>query len=101
MTGTVNIGLIGAGFLAETRMRCYAQVPGYAVTVPAVAARSADSARSFADRHGIAQWHTDVAALLANPDIQMVDLCVPNHVHREIAVAARPNTANTWSAPSR
>jgi hypothetical protein len=28
----VGIGMIGAGFLADTRARCYAQVSGYVVT---------------------------------------------------------------------
>ncbi len=88
MTKAMNIGLIGAGFLAETRMRCYAQVPGFNVTVVAVAARSQKSAEGFAQRHGLEAWYTDYRELLQRPDIQIVDLCIPNHVHREVAVAA-------------
>lgn len=88
MSRTIHIGLIGAGFLAETRMRCYAQVPGYEVVVKAVAARSEASARSFAEKHGIEAWYTDYTELLQRQDITLVDLCVPNHMHRPIAVAA-------------
>ena len=32
----VGIGLIGAGFLAETRARCYAQVSGYNAQIVAL-----------------------------------------------------------------
>ncbi len=88
MTKAMNIGLIGAGFLAETRMRCYAQVPGFNVTVTAVAARSRKSAEGFARRHGLDAWYTDYRELLQRPEIQIVDLCIPNHMHREVAVAA-------------
>ncbi len=88
MSKAINIGLIGAGFLAETRMRCYAQVPGFNVAVSAVAARSRESAERFAQRHGLGAWYTDYEELLKRPEIQLVDLCIPNHVHREVAVAA-------------
>lgn len=33
---SVRLGVIGAGFLAETRARCYAQVHGYDVQLVAV-----------------------------------------------------------------
>ena len=49
----VRIGMIGAGFLAETRARCYAKVGGYDVEIVAVAARSEASARSYAERHAV------------------------------------------------
>ena len=74
---SVRIGLIGAGFLARTRVRCYRQVAGYDVQLVAVAARSHASAQKFADAHGISQALGDYRALLAQPDIDMVDLCVP------------------------
>ncbi len=84
----VGIGVIGAGFLARTRMRCYAQVGGYHADVVAVAASSDASARSFADAHGIAQAFGDYHDLLALPEIDVVDVCVPNRLHREITEAA-------------
>lgn len=84
----VGIGLIGAGFLARTRMRCYAQVSGYHADVVAVAAQSEASAQKFAHTHDIPNAYADYHDLLALPDVDVVDLCVPNRLHREIAEAA-------------
>jgi len=84
----VRIGLIGAGFLAETRARCYGKTFGYNAEIVAVAARSEASARSFAARHGIANVHSDYRDLLASDAVDAVDLCIPNHLHRSVAEAA-------------
>ena len=84
----VGIGLIGAGFLARTRMRCYAQVSGYHAEVVAVAARQRPAHRTFAQTHGIANAFGDYHDVLAMPEVDVVDVCVPNLLHREIAVAA-------------
>ena len=85
---SVRIGMIGAGFLAETRARCYAQVHGYDVQIVAVAARTSERAAAYADRHAIPRVFTDYRELLALPDVDAVDLCVPNHLHRPLTEAA-------------
>jgi predicted dehydrogenase len=84
----VGIGIIGAGFLARTRMRCYAQVSGYHADVVAVAARNQASADAFAQAHDIPYALSDYRQLLSREDIDIVDLCVPNRLHREIAEEA-------------
>jgi predicted dehydrogenase len=84
----VGIGMIGAGFLAETRARCYRQVGGYNARIVAVAARSESSASLYARRHNVPKQFTDYETLLALPEVDLVDLCVPNHLHRSIAEAA-------------
>ena len=84
----VRIGMIGAGFLAETRARCYAQVHGYDARIVAVAARTPERANAYAARHGVPRVFTDYRELLALPDVDAVDLCVPNHLHRPITEAA-------------
>jgi predicted dehydrogenase len=84
----VRIGIIGAGFLAETRARCYAKVAGHDAEIVAVAARTEDSARKFAARHGVARACHSVDELLGQPEIDMVDLCIPNHMHRPAVEAA-------------
>ncbi len=84
----VRLALIGAGFLAETRARCYAQVHGYDVQLVAVAAATHKRANAFAARHRIPQVTTDYRELLALPEVDAVDLCVPNHLHRPMTEAA-------------
>ena len=84
----VGIGIVGAGFLAETRARCYAQVSGYNAQIVAVAARTEASATPYAQRHRVPKTFTDYHQLLALPEVDVVDLCVPNHLHRPIAEAA-------------
>ncbi len=84
----VRIGMIGAGFLAETRARCYAKVGGYDAEIVAVAARSEASARSYAERHAVPRVATDYNELLGMAEVDAVDLCIPNHLHRAVAEAA-------------
>ena len=88
MTDHIRIGMIGAGFLAETRARCYAKVSGIKAEIVAVAARTEQRSQDYARRHNVANVFSDYHDLLASPDIDFVDLCVPNHMHRVMAEEA-------------
>ena len=83
----VGIGMVGAGFLAETRARCYQQTSGVRGEIVAVCARSEKNAASYRERHGISKLAADLEALLALPEVDAVDLCVPNHLHRPMTEA--------------
>lgn len=84
----VNVAMIGAGFLAETRARCYAGVTGHDVRIVAVMSRSYDRAREYARKHGVPDVCRDFDQVLARSDVHVVDLCVPNHLHRSMTEAA-------------
>ena len=82
----VRIGVVGTGFLAETRARCWARVAGARVT--GVASREPAGARTYADRHGVETAFDTAHALFESDSVDAVDLCVPNRVHRSLAEAA-------------
>lgn len=68
----LRVGLIGAGAIART-----AHLPAYAawgIPVVAVASRTVGSARELATAFGVPRVHDSVAALLADPDVDVVDL---------------------------
>jgi predicted dehydrogenase len=54
----------------------------------AVCARDAAKAQAFADKWGYESIETDWRKLIARPDIDAVDICTPNNLHRDIALAA-------------
>lgn len=85
---SVGIAVIGAGFLAETRGRCYKKVSGIPCRIEAVVDTDEERARAYADRYGARRWFTDAREALAAPGIDLVDLCVPNHLHRPMAELA-------------
>jgi predicted dehydrogenase len=85
---TVNIGIIGAGFLAETRARAYVSVSSASACLAAVASRTLDHAQKYAARHGIADAYDDYRRVLERPDVDVVDLCVPNFLHRRMTEEA-------------
>ncbi len=87
----IGIGIVGAGFLAQTRGRCYLRVYGGRHRLVAVADPDPERAREYAERFGVGNAVKDLEAILAMPEIDMVDLCVPNHLHQpmtEVAAAA-------------
>ena len=84
---SIGIGIIGAGFLAETRARCYQQCRGLA-EIRAVASRTEEKARDYAERHGVPEAFAGYEELLSLSKIDVVDLCIPNHLHRAATEAA-------------
>lgn len=81
----VRVGIIGSKFAADLHASAYRRCP-YAEVV-AVASKSQQSARAFADRHAIADAFGDYRAMLARDDVDLVSVCVPNHLHCEAALA--------------
>jgi len=59
-----------------------------AVSVVAVGSRSEDSAREFAERHGIPRAHGSYEALLADDEVEAVYIPLPNGLHVEWTLAA-------------
>jgi len=93
MTKPLNVGMIGYGFMAKAHSNAYAQVNHffdlpYRPVLKAVCARSADNAKTFADRWDYESVETDWHKLIERKDIDLVDICVPNNLHAEIALAA-------------
>jgi predicted dehydrogenase len=54
----------------------------------ALCARNAEKAKSFAANWGYESIETDWRKLLERSDIDAVDICTPNNIHKEIAIAA-------------
>lgn len=84
----IGIGIVGAGFLAQIRARCYREVIGIDASIAAVADIDRERADAYARQNGIQTVLTSLEELLALPEVDAVDLCVPNHLHRPMAEAA-------------
>ncbi len=93
MSSTLNVGLIGCGFMGRTHSNAYRKVwnffqPSRRPVLKAICDNNAAKARAFAETWGYESVETDWRRLLERKDIDLVDICVPNNLHREIAVAA-------------
>ena len=92
MAQPLNIGMIGYGFMGRTHSNAYRKVGHffdleYQPVLKAVCARSEDKVQAFADNWGYESIETDWRTLVARDDIDAVDICVPNNLHHEIAIA--------------
>jgi predicted dehydrogenase len=90
---TLNIGLVGYGFMGRTHSNAFLQAPRYfdlpyKPVLKAVAARNEDRVKKFAANWGYESSETDWRKLIDRKDIDVIDIASPNDTHREIAVAA-------------
>jgi predicted dehydrogenase len=83
----VRVGLVGCGFAAELHMYAYKRVYGLDAQVVAVAARG-DHVLGFAEKHQIRRTYRDFSSLLADKEIDIVDICTPPALHATMIVAA-------------
>lgn len=93
MSKSLNIGMIGYGFMGRAHSNAYNRVSNffdleYQPVLKAACARNAESVQAFANQWGYESIETDWRKLLERSDIDAVDICVPNNLHREIALAA-------------
>jgi predicted dehydrogenase len=89
----LRFGMIGYGFMARAHSNALRKVSNFfelnhRPVLQAACARDAAKARAFADQWGYAAVETDWRKLLQRDDIDAVDICAPNNLHCEIALAA-------------
>jgi predicted dehydrogenase len=93
-TAKLRIGLIGAGFIARCHAYAYRVLPMVFPEAPAhpemtlVCDQSQDLAEAAAQRFGFARATGDWRALVTDPQVDVVDICVPSNLHKPIALAA-------------
>jgi hypothetical protein len=90
---TVNIGLVGCGFMDRAHSNAFAKVNQFfeldaRPVLKAVCARNPGTAEAFARNWGYESFETDWRALVRRDDIDLIDIASPNDTHAEIAIAA-------------
>jgi myo-inositol 2-dehydrogenase / D-chiro-inositol 1-dehydrogenase len=83
---TVGVGLVGSQFITTIHAEALKTVPN--AELVAVMSPTAGHAREFASRHRIPNYFTDLDAMLARGDIDLVVVGTPNVTHCDIAVRA-------------
>lgn len=89
----LNIGLIGTGFMGKTHVFGFASAPKvfdlpYDIRLHTVADVTEAAASTAARAFGFDRWTTNWRDLVANPDIDVIDITAPNALHKEMALAA-------------
>src|SRR5215207_399066 len=90
---TLNIGLVGYGFMGRTHSNAFVQAPRFfdlprKPVLKAVAARNEARVKKFAENWGYESHVTDWRELISRKDIDVIDIASPNDTHHEIAIAA-------------
>jgi len=96
----INVGIVGLGFMAAAHIRAYRQIPGARVAAlcnpsgrhldgdfTGVAGNVGDNAPVKLEP-GSFKAYREFAEMLANPEIQLIDICAPTLAHPGLAITA-------------
>jgi predicted dehydrogenase len=83
---TVNIAMLGAGFVSTFYMQALHHVRGQRVV--SVLSGTEANARSFAEKWGIAHWSTTMDEVVDRSDVDLVVVGLPHHLHVEAVTAS-------------
>lgn len=84
----VKIGMVGTGFAATFHSEAARRVIGIDADVAAITSGHYANAVHFAKMHGIRTAYRTYDEMLADPEIDVIDLCVPTNMHLPLAKAA-------------
>ena len=92
----LRIGLVGFGFMGKTQLWSVKNLPffyktdalGFEAEVVSVCASTLNRARAVAEEYGIPKAVATADEIIADPTVDVVDICSPNPYHFEVAKAA-------------
>jgi predicted dehydrogenase len=91
---TLNIGLVGTGFMGKGHAMAYRMMPMVFNPPPALPRLlllgdvTAELAERGARDFGFDEWVVGWEGIVNHPAVDVVDITAPNHLHKEIALAA-------------
>jgi len=83
----MRLGVVGAGMIGNVHMQTFSSL-SEEVEIAAVTDAYLPLAEQRAAEHGIATVHASPQALLEDPSIDAVVICVPNKFHAELSIEA-------------
>lgn len=89
----LNVATFGYGFMGRTHSNALRQVSQffdlpYRPVLKTICGVGDEQIQAFAEKWGYESWSNDWKKVIADPTIDMVDICVPNDLHAPIAIAA-------------
>lgn len=93
MAKTVNIGMIGYKFMGKAHSNAYRQVGRFfdlpvTPVMKVICGRNKAGVTEAAEQLGWEDISTDWHKVVADPQIDVIDICTGNNTHAEIAIAA-------------
>jgi predicted dehydrogenase len=102
MAKTIGVGLISVGWMGKLHTRAYQALPSVYPEL-GITPRLVHAADTAPDRVeyatsvlGYERGSTDYRDVLANPEVDVVSICAPNMLHREIGIAAAQAGKPFW-----
>jgi predicted dehydrogenase len=98
----LGVGLISVGWMGKVHSRAYADLIANYPQLPVhprfvIAADPEPSRQDFAkEALGYETATADYMEVLRNPDVDVVSICSPNFLHKEIALAAIAHGKHVW-----
>jgi predicted dehydrogenase len=90
----IGVGLIGFGFMGRIHTLAYKSLPIYYDPAPAkiklkgVCDYTNELAQKAKEQGGFEYYTTDYKKLINDPEIDIINCCTPNNLHKEILLAA-------------
>lgn len=86
MSKTTGIGILGAQFAGKFHTEMWRVIPN--AEVVAVADLSEKAREGYLKEYGPMKMYEDIDGLLGDPNVEVIDICVPNFLHAPIAIKA-------------
>jgi len=85
----LRVGVVGAGWIGQVHGRAW-RANSSRARIVAVADTSPERAEGLSRETagGTARLYTDLQGILADPEVEAIDLCLPHNLHRDAVVAA-------------
>ncbi|MBD0734718.1 Gfo/Idh/MocA family protein [Streptomyces sp. CBMA29] len=90
----LRIGIIGGGYMARAHSVALANLPVYVEGLPLEPVREVicdatdELARAAAEAFGFRRWSSDWRAVVEDPEVDVIDIVLPNAMHHEVVLAA-------------
>ena len=93
MAKTLNVAMIGYGFMGRAHSNAYRQVSQffdlkYRPVMKVACARNPEKIQKFAENWGWEETETDWRTVVERKDVDAIDIGSPNNTHKEITLAA-------------
>lgn len=93
----IGVGMLGYAFMGKSHSHAYKSMPHFFYPPPAVPelivifGRTQNKVKEAAQNFGFERYSTDWKAVVTDPEVQIIDNCLPNDMHSEPSIMAIEN----------